>query len=211
MKTYKVNNIKAKEFTVSGKGNHSMWNEANNLTDFYSPWDDKAVHKIEFKALHNLEKLFFLFKVYDSKTYSHSSENKNDSINNSDRVELFFRTDASLNPYYCLEIDPTSRIMDFKARPAKEFDFTWNWPSKDIKVKSSIEATHFSVEIAITKASLSKLGLLKEGGIETGIYRAKYNQQHDGAYEPTWITWVDPKTDTPNFHIPSSFGKLKLL
>lgn len=187
-----------------------MWKEANSLTDFSSPWDVEPINKIEFKALHNSEKIFFLFKVDDSQTHIHPSEEKNDSINNSDRVELFFRTDASLNLYYCLEIDPTSRIMDFKAHPNKEFDFNWNWPSKEIEVKTSIEATHFTVEVAISIASLTKFSLLKDRKIETGIYRAKYNQQQDGTYEPTWITWVDPNTETPNFHTATSFGIVNL-
>jgi hypothetical protein len=210
VKTYKVNHIKENEITISGKGNHPMWKAANSLTDFSSPWDNKPIKKIEFKAIYNSEKVFFLFKVYDSQTHIHSSEDKNDSINNSDRVELFFRTNASLNPYYCLEIDPTSRIMDFKAEPNKQFDFNWNWPSKDLEVKSSIEKTHFIVEGAISIKSLTKFGLLKNGQIETGIYRAKYNQQQNGTYEPTWITWVNPNTETPNFHIATSFGILKL-
>lgn len=211
VKTYKVKGINEKEIKLSGKGDHSIWKEADSLSDFSSPWDDKVISKIKFKALHNSEKIFYLFKVYDSQTYIHPSEDKNDSINNSDRVELFFRTDASLDPYYCLEIDPTSKIMDFKAHPNKVFNFNWNWPTKDIEVKSSIELTHFTVEIAINKKSLIALGLLNDGKIETGIYRAKYNQQQDGTYEPTWITWVDPKMNTPNFHIASSFGILKMV
>lgn len=211
MKIYTVNRIKEKEIRLSGKGNHPIWKEANSLTDFSSPWVDKPITKIEFKALHDFEKIFFLFKVYDSQTHIQPSEDETDSINNSDRVELFFRKDASLIPYYCLEIDPTSRVMDFKALPNKKFDFNWNWPSKDIEVKSSIETNYFTVEIAINKTTLIELGLLKEGEIETGIYRAKYNKQQNGSYEPTWITWVDPKTDMPNFHIASSFGLLKLL
>lgn len=210
MKTYKVNHIKENEITISGKGNHPMWKAASNLTDFSSPWDDKPIKKIEFKGIHNLEKIFFLFKVHDSQIHIHPSDDQNDSINNSDRVELFFRTDEALSPYYCLEIDPTSRIMGFKARPNKAFDFNWNWPSKEIEVKSSIEANHFSVEVAISIESLIKFGLLKNGKIETGIYRAKYNQYLDGNYESTWITWVNPNTETPNFHTSTSFGILNL-
>lgn len=205
-----MNFIEEKEISISGKGNHPMWKEANCLTGFSSPWDKEEINKIEFKAIHNSEKIFFLFKVYDSQIHIDPSEDKNNSINNSDRVELFFRTDDSLNPYYCLEIDPTSRIMDFKALPKKDFDFNWNWPSEDIEVKSSIESTCFIVEGAISIESLTKFGLLKDGGIETGIYRAKYNKQLDDSFVPTWITWVNPNTETPNFHIASSFGIFKL-
>lgn len=209
-KCYAVKHIGKEELKITGKGNDMLWKSANSLTDFNSPWDSESIKQIEFKSLWNKEKIFFYFKVDDSEVHIDPSDDILDSVNNSCRVELFFRTDEKLDPYYCLEIDSQSRIMDFKARPNKEFDFNWNWPAKDIEVKSSIEATYFIVEIAISLSSLTQLSLLKDGKIETGIYRAKYNKQDDGNYEPTWITWIDPVTENPNFHIASSFGVLKL-
>ena len=210
MKTYKVHKTNEKVIVISGDGKNPIWEKANSLTDFSSPWDAEPIKKIEFKAIHNSEKIFFQFKVDDNQTHIHPSVDKNESINDSDRVELFFRTDNTLNPYYCLEIDTTGRIMDFKAKPNKNFDFNWNWPSKDIEVKSSIHKNNFIVETAISLSSLKDLNLLKNGKIETGIYRAKYNQQKNNTFEPTWITWVNPNTETPNFHTPASFGLLIL-
>ncbi len=211
MKTYKVNQIDYRGLIVTGKGDDKAWKQAEVLTNFISPWDEEEIDKIEFRALHDSEDLFFCFKVYDDDVYVDLTDDTDNSINNSDRVELFFRSDKNLNPYYCLEIDPTPRIMDFIARPSKQFDFNWNWPLKDINVKSSKENNYFTVEGAISFASLTKLSLLKNGRIETGIYRAKYNKQVNGKYEPTWITWVNPETEQPNFHTPTSFGVLKLM
>jgi NhaP-type Na+/H+ and K+/H+ antiporter len=210
LETYCVKSTKEKEISIAGDGNHVIWNEANSLTNFSSPWDVEPVKKIEFKAIHNSEKIFFQFKVDDNETHIHPSEDKNESINNSDRVELFFKSDNSLNPYYCLEIDTTGRIMDFKAKPNREFDFNWNWPTQQIEVKSTVHKDYFIVEVAISIRSLKDLNLLKEGFIETGVYRAKYNQQQNNTFEPTWITWIHPKTETPDFHIFTSFGLLKL-
>lgn len=209
MKTYKVKFIKKNTKDLQEDCN-SIWEKANSLLDFNSPWNNEPVKKIEFKAFHNSENIFFRFKVDDDEQYIYPSSHKNDSINNSDRVELFFRSDSNLNPYYCLEIDTTSRIMDFEAKPNKEFDFNWNWPSKHLKVESKINSSNFIVDITISIQSLKDLSLLKDNLIETGIYRAKYNQIEDGSYEPTWITWVNPNTTSPNFHIPSSFGLLEL-
>ena len=210
MKTYKVNHINKKDVIISGDDKLSIWEQANSLVDFCSPWDAESVKKIEFKAVHNSEKIFFQFKVDDNQTHIHPSKDKNDSINNSDRVELFFRRDANINPYYCLEIDTSARIMDFEAKPNREFDFNWNWPSKEIAVQSSKNKNNFIVEIAISIQSLKDLKLIKDNLIETGIYRAKYNLQKDNTFLPTWITWVNPNTETPNFHIPTSFGLLAL-
>lgn len=210
MKSYSVIQIETGELKINGKGNHPLWSMANSLTDFSSPWDSEKIKPIEFKALCDKENMFFCFKVEDTDVHIDTTDNTFRSINESDRVELFFRSNELMDPYYCLEIDPESRIMDIKARPNKQFDFNWNWSSDDIKVMSSIESTYFTVEMTISLASLTKLGLLKEGKIETGIYRAKYNKQENGSFEPVWITWVDPMTATPNFHTSTSFGLLKL-
>lgn len=206
MKTYKV-----KEINKDLRDDHHLiWDDIDALIDFSSPWDNKPIKKIEFKACHNSKNIFFRFKVDDNNIYIDPSKNSLESINNSDRVELFFRSDANLNPYYCLEIDPNSRIMDFKAYPNKKFDFNWNWSPDCIEVKSNKNTNFFTVEITISILFLEKIALLKGSFLETGIYRAKYNKRDNNTYYPTWITWVDPKTATPNFHTPESFGLLEL-
>lgn len=210
MKKYNVNYIENNKLDLICKGEDSLWEKAEILNDFVSAWDKKEPAKIEFRALWSSEKLYFNFKVFDNEVHIDKKENGIESIGNSDRVELFFRTDASLNPYYCLEIDPTPRIMDFIAYPNNNFDFNWNWPKNDIAVKSNIQKDFFVIEGSISLVSLKKLDLIKDNKIETGIFRAKYNKQKDLSFKPTWISWVNPMSKTPNFHIPSSFGVLNL-
>ncbi|MDO5968972.1 carbohydrate-binding family 9-like protein [Flavivirga aquimarina] len=210
MKLYKVNNIPCNQLIITGKGNDKLWDKAVVLTDFNSPWEDIKHTKTEFKALWDRDYLFFCYKVTDATIHINNTDNSFNSINISDRVELFFRPNSSLNPYYCLEIDPTPRLMDFKALPNKNFDFNWNWPSEDLIIKSNITDKGYSVEGKISIPSLKKLDLIHNEKIETGLFRAKYYKTKKSSYEPVWITWVDPKTDEPNFHISSSFGVLKL-
>lgn len=208
---YKVNRIKESELKITGKGESEAWGKSEVLTQFKSPWDSKEPSRIEFRALWDGFHFFFCFTVFDTKIHIVDRDDSIDSINNSDRVELFFRPNATLNPYYCLEIDSDARIMDFMAYPGKIFDFGWNWPKDDIKVKSSKNDAGFTVEGAISIDSLKKLRLIKDNIIETGVFRAKYNSDDNINFEPTWITWIDPKTETPNFHIASSFGEFHLM
>ncbi len=211
MKTYKVSKIDLSHMVINGKADHPLWEKADVLNDFSSPWHVEDVEDIEFRAIHDGEHLFVSYKVTDSSLHIDSTDDSKKSVDNSDRVELFLRSNKLLDPYYCLEIDPLARVQDFIARPNRQFDYTWNWPKEDITINSDITATYFTVEVAISISSLKKFELLqKDGTIEAGIYRAKYNQQSNGQFEPTWITWIDPKTESPNFHIASSFGKLKL-
>lgn len=197
-------------FEINGKGDHKFWDNAKVLTDFSSPWDAKFIDPMVFKALWSKDYLYCLFSVKDSNVYVNMNDNTINSINVSDRVELFFKANEELNPYYCLEIDPSPRIMDFMARPNRQFNFDWKWPINDIEVKSNIKNSYFSVEIKLSINSLLALGLLKNGKIETGIYRAKYDLKNHTEWQPTWITWVNPNTKKPDFHIASSFGLLIL-
>jgi len=211
MKNYNVNRIEKNILQINGLGDNPFWNNAEILTDFISPWSDLKPEKMEFRALWDTEHLFFCYTVYDTNIHIDRQDDSVDSIGESDRVEIFFRTDAGLNPYYCLEIDPSPRIMDFKASPKKKFDFDWNWPNNDLIVKSTTKEDRFIVEIAITIQSLKNFDLIKDNSIEAGIYRAKYTKQENNLFEPTWISWVNPNTETPNFHVPDSFGNLTLV
>lgn len=189
----------------------SFWEKADCLTDFCSPWKKDPISKIEFRALWDLENLYFKFRVFDTDVYIDQKNDSFDSIGNSDRVELFFRTNDSLNPYYCLEIDTAVRIMDFKAYPDRNFDYNWKWPKKEIEVTTSKDEISFTVEGRISIQSLNDLNLIRNNTIEAGIYRAKFSLGQNLQYEPIWISWVNPNTEKPNFHIASSFGKFVLV
>ncbi|MFI0429370.1 sugar-binding protein [Mariniflexile sp. HMF6888] len=210
MKAYNVIKIPLNQLIITGKADSHLWKKAYVLNDFHSPWEEIKNTETKFKALWDCNFLFFCFEVLDDNIYVDKADNSFNSINRSDRVELFFRSNASLDPYYCLEIDPTPRIMDFKAYPNKNFDFNWNWPKENLIVRSSFNSKGFCIEGKISMASLKKLNLLHDNMIETGIYRAKYHKSEKSVYEPIWLTWVNPSTETPNFHIASSFGILKL-
>jgi hypothetical protein len=210
LNTYEVNLIEKNKLKISGNGDDKLWNNASILDNFTSPWNTEKRSEIIFKALWDREKLFFNFTVFDAEIHIEKQNDSVESIGNSDRVELFFRPDDSLNPYYCLEIDTSARIMDFIAYPNKNFDFNWNWPKNDILVKSSINADSFTDEGSISIDSLKSFNLIKNNTIETGVFRAKYREKQNGLFEPTWITWVNPNTETPNFHIASSFGSFTL-
>ena len=96
MKNYNVNCIEKDILILTGKGDNHLWNKAELLTDFVSPWDNKKLEKIEFRAIWDTKNLFFCFTVYDNLVHIDKKDNSFDSIGNSDRIELFFRTNAYL-------------------------------------------------------------------------------------------------------------------
>lgn len=210
MKEYHVEIIDKSQKNVSEIMDPVFWEKANCLTDFTSPWNNDPVLKIEFRALWDLDYLYFNFQVFDSEVYIDRKDNSTDSICNSDRVELFFRKNEKLSPYYCLEMDVDARILDFEAYPNWNFDYNWRWPEKQLEIQSVKGQKSFTVGGRISIASLKELDLIQANIIEAGVYRAKFSKDENGNYEPTWITWVDPNTAEPNFHIASSFGRFIL-
>ncbi len=202
---YSVVRINDFELEVNGKGDAPVWTKANTIDLFVNPWSRPKASNTEFKSLFDSTNLYFYFKIYDGHIHFEDGNNTFENIGASDRVELFFRKDEFLNPYYCLEIDSRARVMDFKAFPNRKFDFTWNWPKKELIVRSSYSGEHFIVEGSISMVSLKKLGLLRENEIQVGIFRAKY-QKTKSDIVPHWISWIDPRCQIPNFHTPSAFG-----
>ena len=53
-------------------------------------------------------------------------------------------------------------------------------------------------------------GLLSGDKIIAGVYRAEFSMSDDGVQE-NWISWVDPGTEKPDFHVASSFGEFVLV
>ncbi|MCB0472433.1 MAG: hypothetical protein KDC56_05165, partial [Flavobacteriaceae bacterium] len=81
---------------------------------------------------------------------------------------------------------------------------------KKINNKNKKKKKDFLVEGSINLSYLKKLDLINGNKIEVGVFRAKYNKSKNSIYEPIWISWCRPESETPNFHIPSSFGILYL-
>ena len=209
LKEYQAKHIT--EILDISKGSTQIpWEKAEVLTDFCNPWDTKRKFDTTFRALHDQKHFFFRFEVKDDSIYIDEKSDDYESIGASDRMELFFRKDSSLAPYYCMEIDPKARVMDFKAWPNKDFDFDWGFPQEHLQVKSQIIDEGYWVEGTISLDVLKDLHLLKNDSLETGIFRAKFVKFEDKSYKPVWITWVNPETKTPDFHTASSFGLVKL-
>ena len=207
-KTYSVENIKDEEVVVTGSGDSKLWKKAKSITDFTYPWENKRSTTTSFKALHNKEWFYCLYEVQDSDIKVYVKDNNKLEVINSDRVEIFFRRDEKLTPYYCLELDPNGRVLDYEAEHHRKFNPAWSWPTGQLKVKASRTSDGYIVEVAIRKESLLKLGLLKDNRIEAGIFRAECVSLVGDQANMSWISWLTPTSETPDFHIASAFGTL---
>lgn len=211
-KIYHVRKTQGTSLAITGKGDNPEWKRAVELSDFIYPWENgnKKSTSMIFKALHSKEWFYCLYQVKDDDIKVFVSTNDKSEVARSERVEIFFRKDDRLSTYYGLELDPLARVLDYEAEYHRKFNSNWTWPAGKLIVKADRTKYGYTVEVAIDKASLKSLGLLSEKKIEAGIFRAECDDTDGSEDAMKWISWLKPDSETPDFHIPSSFGVLLL-
>src|SRR5690606_25365312 len=123
-----------------------------------------------------------------------------------DRVEIFFSTDLDLESYYCLEIRPDGKVLDYKASYYRNFDETWDF--EGLQVGTKINDSGYTVEGRIPLSTLRDLGMVvEEQFFYLGLFRAEFSSSGSGAPEEKWISWMTPESAEADFHIPTAFGQ----
>lgn len=209
---YSIRKINIGEPSTAFPSNN-LWESAERLQTFHQPWGKEECPEILFKALHDNEFLYLRYQVQDPDVLLFEGGNGKMDVTQSDRVEIFLSTDPQLKTYYCLEIDPSGNILDYSATYHRIFDFQWTWPDGHIFVATDIGSSDYEVDIRISKQSLNQLGLIKDNALCAGIYLGHCIALPDKGKQNAklnWLTWIDPLVENPDFHVPTSFGILKL-
>jgi len=209
-KTYDVKKI-SRAIQLTGYGTDTAWEQTRDVIDFSYPWRNEAPPATSFKARWDDQNLYFLYRATDPKIIAKTANGGEKDVVNSDRVEIFFKADDKMDPYYSLEMDALGRVLDTEGRYYRKVDFNWQWPAGHLTLKASTDEKGYWVEGAISLSSLRDLGMLQGTKLKAGLYRGEYLTNTNEETEVRWISWVKPDSETPDFHIPSSFGVLQLV
>ncbi len=206
-KEYTVKKV-SKALDINGEGDDPQWEGATILRDFSYPWRDEDAPSTVFRALYDEAYLYFIYHVQDDEIHVEQSYDT-DKLNAvySDRVEIFLKKSDAMDPYYSLEMDASSRLYDSKGKFYREIDGDWRYPADEITIKSSMDDEGYIVEGKISMRSLREFDLIDGQVIHAGLYRGNYV---NGGRDTKWISWIMPDAEQPDFHIPSSFGRLIL-
>lgn len=180
------------------------------VRDFQSPWDAAATGSTTFKALRDSTWFYFSFDVEDSLIVSVPFEKEID-VADGDRVEIFLSGDTSLRNYYCLEISPQGKVLDYQSTYYRKFDNSWNMDG--LQVYSRLKSGGYTVEGRIPISFLQSQSVTQTDNyfeLWLGLYRAEYSKKHTETNPVQWITWIDPSVKEPDFHIPTSFHKVRI-
>ena len=210
--TYEARYVHDPKIILDGALTEPAWQRANIETGFSFPWENRPVPGTEFRALFDASALYFAFRVKDNDIVLAERFRSKEDVVYEDRVELFFALDEQLAQYFCLEIDPLGRVLDYRASHYRKFDFSWKFPGLDtVGIRTD---GGYAVQGQIDWKAFQSLGFPPPDSghaIKFGIYRAEFRHTEGRQWSESWISWVDPQTEEPDFHVPESFGYLKMV
>jgi len=230
-RTYGVRWRPAARIELDGRAVEADWKLAAVERSFTFPWKQAPAPETEFRALCTEEFLYFTFRVHDEDIVVLDRLQDEEDAVFEDRVEMYFSCDERMQNYYCLEVDSRGRAFDYRGTFYRQLEPAWNWPG--LETKASPLERGYVVEGRIPRASFPALGFpaLRPGvKIRCGLFRAEFS--HDRSGRPVeqrdsihnrgrrldgpppiqeWMAWVDPRTEEPDFHVPSSLGWLEIV
>ncbi len=229
--TYPARWLPAAKIELDGRADEADWALAKAENRFVFPWKDTPAPPTEFRALCTEQFLYFTFRITDTDIVVLDTLRDEEDAVFEDRAEMYFCRDEQMRDYYCIEVDSRGRAFDYRAAYYRQLDPKWNWPG--LETKGSPLENGYVVEGRIPLASFAAMGFpaLRPGvKIRCGLFRAEFS--HDRSGKPVvyresihnrgrrldgpppieeWMAWVDPKTEEPDFHVPTSLGWLEIV
>lgn len=228
--TYQVRWMPAAKIVLDGLAGEMDWSKAAVEKGFFFPWKQAKAPATEFRALCDDTHLYFTFRLQDEDIVTVERLRDEEDAVFEDRVEVYFGRDELMKDYFCLEVDSRGRVFDYRASYPRRFDPKWNF--EGFEAKAAALPDGYEIECMVPIKSFEALGFpaLRPGvRIRCGLYRAEFSHDRSGrAVEPQasphnlgrrlegpppiedWLSWVDPKTKEPDFHVPSSMGWLAI-
>ncbi|WP_254527026.1 MULTISPECIES: sugar-binding protein [unclassified Sphingobacterium] len=199
-----------KNHSTSIDGNLTDWNNQRNLftvDQFISPWGNQNFGKTIFKAFHDGSYFYFYFDIKDNKVVEKKFE-KEEDVGRGDRGEIFLSVDLGLKEYYCFEISPSAKVLDYRASHYRKFDYGWDLES--LEVKSKIKPDGYILEGKIPMDFIKSIMDSSSGqSVYLSLFRGEFDSLEWNEKSINWISWIRPTSIKPDFHIPSAFKKVQ--
>lgn len=205
---YRVSRATAPLPRIDGTLSEGEWPESGWESGLLFPWRESAAPGTAFNVVSGGDDLFFAFRVTDHDVVVADGDAEDESlVERGDRVELFFARDPQLDEYYSIEVDPGGRVLDYRGRFYRRFDRDWD--CHGLEAAATRQADGYVVEGRLPGAALQAMGLAAPTGgslLVAGVFRAEFSHRSDGPPDESWISWVRPRVEEPDFHVPSAFG-----
>ncbi len=229
--TYRAGYLPEANIRIDGRADEAPWSKAAVEKGFTFPWKNAPAPATEFRAVCDAGNLYFTFRIEDADIVVLDTLRDEEDAVFEDRGELYFSRDDRMTDYYCIEVDSKGRAFDYRGAYYRKLDPGYNMAG--VETAASPIDQGYQIEGRLPLAGFDALGFprLKPGGkIRFGIYRAEFS--HDRSGKPVvqresihnrgrqldgpppieaWMSWIDPKTEEPDFHVPTSLGWLEIV
>lgn len=229
-RTYTVQYFPQVQIKLDGHLDEAQWSLATIESDFIFPWQERTAPGTDFRALCDDDYFYFAFRVMDADLFVLADLPEEVYAVFEDRVEMYFARDDQMQNYYCIEIDPHGRTMDYSGAYYRQLDLNWHCPG--LESQGVMLGQGYTVEGRIPLTTFVDLGFpaLRPGNkIRFGLFRAEFS--HDRSGKPVeqkdsihnlgrriagpppleaWMSWIDPNISQPDFHVPSALGWLQI-
>jgi len=211
-KSYEVRCLKEHGIKIDGILSPKEWPEKSWLSDFAYPWRKEEPPRTRFCYVTDGKFIFFAFECRDQDLVLHGkTPPREEKVAEGDRVEIFFSRDTSLKEYWCVEIGPTGRVLDYKASFYRKFDDSWDLPGLEVEGRTCRKGYVVEGKFPVSALeNLTGVSLLEGRAVLAGVFRAEFSHSESSLVEEKWISWIRPACGKPDFHIPSAFGVFRI-
>ena len=123
-------------------------------------------------------------------------------LESGDRVEVFFSSTPDLSLWYhCAEIDPRGRVLDYRVRYPRQFDYGWSF--RTLECRAERTAKGYRVEGSVALSELRELGV-NPNQFWLGAFRADYDERGNLV---AWCSLLPPGPGMADFHRPCMLFK----
>ena len=99
---------------------------ASRIDALHAPWDGLE-DVTRFRCFADEERFYFYYEVADSTMTLVDPYEGERTVDWEDRVEIFFSRDSVMTAYFCAEIDPLGRRMDYSSSYKCPLDYEWDF------------------------------------------------------------------------------------
>ena len=165
------------------------------IDGLHAPWDglDDST-SVRFFA--DSEDLCIVCEVEDTTLAVTEDYRGENDVEPEEMVVVFFSAGPDMELYYCAEIDPLGRVLDYSCRYPSQMDYGWDFST--LRVMSGLTADGYAVSLKVSLSELESFGIDTAAGFYMGIFRADFRP--DGSVN--WYSHVKSDDASPNFHQP---------
>ncbi len=175
---------------------------ASSVYGLHAPWDGLDDDTV-FHCFADDETFYFQYIVNDSTITLEEPYVGEVSVEREDRVEIFFSARREMDVYYCAEIDPLGRVLDYSSRYYREMDYDWDFETMELW--GAVTGNGYVVGGSVKKSELVKLGM-DLNSLYMGVFRADFRPD----LSVNWYSHVETDDESPDFHKPDVLFHAKM-